>query len=124
VTVHRSASNAAFLAAALLLGSGGATLAQSIDPEEGALARNQQQLRQNFDKLNGRVDNIEEKIREIAKSTVSHPELMEIVGPLADYYSHAEGNQKLMLLKRIVDLACQNNRDNCELKRRFAELER
>jgi hypothetical protein len=122
MTVHR-ARNAAVLAAVLLLGPVGFVSGQS-DAVDARLARNQQQFRRNFDKLDGKVANLEEKVRLLAESSVSHPELLKLVGPLADYYSHAHGNQKAMLLEKIIELACQNNRDSCELKRRMAALER
>jgi hypothetical protein len=89
------------------------------------VTQNLEELRRGFAKLAGDVPHLEEKLRIIAEQSVTRPELVKIITPLAEYITAIEKseNQKLLLLNQLKYLACLNREENCELKRRLDELE-
>jgi hypothetical protein len=117
-------SLAAVMAAFLLVGSNELSYAQSRETD-ALVTENIEALTTWIGRLDGRVTDLEARLQIIAEEGAKNPELMEVVGPLAKLISAREsGNQKKAFLDQLVELACRNIQDNCELRRRIEELER
>jgi hypothetical protein len=106
-------------------------LAIAADPEKEALARNQEQLQHNFDELlrqfnqlPGEMENEPRVLELLATAIVNNPKLMDVVGPMIDLYKASPGNHKDEVLRKLIELACSLNNDNCELRRQVEEFQR